>query len=300
MSRGWARQRERGSIFALRMIYWIGIAIGRWAARLLLYPITAYYLLTARQARRASCSYLQKVLARKPDYRHVFRHLLTFAATILDRIYLLAGEFSRFQVHIHNGELVLKQVQSGRGCILLGAHLGSFEVLRVLSVAEYRIPLKVLMNIDHNQTITGFMDSLSPQLAATVIPIGQPDTLLKAKESLEQGCMIGALGDRVVNDDKAVKCEFLGQEAGFPAGPLLMAAILKCPVILFFGLYRGGRCYEVYFEHFADRIVLQRSRRQADLRAWLQRYADCLERRVRSAPYNWFNFYDFWADADSN
>jgi predicted LPLAT superfamily acyltransferase len=27
-----------------------------------------------------------------------------------------------------------------------------------------------------------------------------------------------------------------------------------------------------------------------------QRYADSLEQRLRTAPYNWFNFYPYWTD----
>ena len=27
-----------------------------------------------------------------------------------------------------------------------------------------------------------------------------------------------------------------------------------------------------------------------------QRYADCLTRYCKLAPYNWFNFFDFWQE----
>jgi predicted LPLAT superfamily acyltransferase len=30
----------------------------------------------------------------------------------------------------------------------------------------------------------------------------------------------------------------------------------------------------------------------------VQRYADSLARHARDAPFNWFNFYDFWDDAN--
>ena len=68
----------------------------------------------------------------------------------------------------------------------------------------------------------------------------------------------------------------------------------RCPVILFFGLYRGGNRYEIYFEPFADEIVLDRGRRAEDIQLWMQRYAERLEHYAQFAPYNWFNFYSFW------
>ncbi|MFO1429421.1 MAG: lipid A biosynthesis acyltransferase [Candidatus Competibacteraceae bacterium] len=296
MSRQWIRLPERGTGAALGLIYWIGIRLGRTTGRLLLYPITLYFLLTAATPRRASRAFLRQLLGYEPGYRHIFRHMHCFAATLLDRAYLLAGQTERFDIRIHGGQLIFDQIASGGGCILLGSHLGSFEVLRVLGVTLCHFPLKVLMNIDHNQTITRLANALNPEIAATIIPIRGPETLLKAKESLEQGCLVGTLGDRVVATDRTVPCRFLGRPTRFPAGPMLLAAMLRCPVILAVALYRGGNCYEIYFERLADRIVLEQQQRQADLQYWTQRYVDRLEYYVRSAPYNWFNFYDYWQE----
>jgi len=102
------------------------------------------------------------------------------------------------------------------------------------------------------------------------------------------------LGDRVSSGDKTTQCQFLGAPAIFPAGPILLAAIMHCPVILFFGLYRGGKRYEIYFEHFAEEITLDRDRRTEDVQHWVQRYAERLEHYACLAPYNWFNFYSLW------
>jgi predicted LPLAT superfamily acyltransferase len=296
MSRQWAQLPERGTTAALGLIYWISMHLGRGVGRLLLYPIVFYFLLTAVAARRASRLYLQQVLERRPGYRDVFRHIYCFAATILDRVYLLAGQFERFDIRLHNGQLVLDQVGSGQGCILLGSHLGSFEVLRALGVTQGHFPLKILMNIDHNQTITRFINTLNPEIASTIIPIRGPETLLKVKESLEQGYLIGTLGDRVVASDKTIHCRFLGRQTCFPAGPMLLASIMKCPVILVFALYRGGNRYDVHFESLSDVITVDHQRRQEDIQYWTQRYVDRLEHYVRSAPYNWFNFYDYWQE----
>lgn len=296
MSRQWQQLPERGSVTALRLIHWIALRLGRPAGRLALYPIIAYFLLLAPSPRRASRAYLRRVLGRDPGWLGVFRHFYVFAATILDRVYLLAGQFERFAIEVHNGPLLLDQVASGQGCLLLGSHLGSFEVLRVLGASYRRFPLKVLMNIAHNQAITRFLNTLNPELADTIIPIQGPETLLKVQDALADGYLIGTLGDRVVADDKRIRCRFLDGEAFFPAGPLLLAVMLQCPVILCFGLYRGGNRYDVYFERLAERITAPSRQRQAVVAEWVQRYAERLEHYTREAPYNWFNFYPFWED----
>jgi predicted LPLAT superfamily acyltransferase len=290
----WTALPERGTPASLRLIAWIAVHIGRPAARLLLYPITLYFVISARAARRVSYDYLKRVRGRPPHWWHVIRHFHCFAATILDRVYLLRGEFEHFDVTLHEKEILHRQIESGKGCILLGSHFGSFEVLRTLGVTQQDFPLKVLMDIEHNQNITRFLDALNHKIASTVIVPDRPDTLLRVKESLDAGFLIGMLGDRVSSGDKTTQCQFLGAPATFPAGPILIAAMMHCPVILFFGLYRGGKRYEIYFEHFAQEVLLNRDCRAEDIQRWMQLYVDRLEHYARLAPYNWFNFYTFW------
>jgi len=290
----WAQLPERGTPAMLRLIDWIAVNIGRAAARLLLYPITLYFLIGAYAVRRTSYDYLRRARGRPVRWWHVFRHFHCFGATILDRVYLLRGEFQRFDVRLHHKEVLHRQVESGKGCILLGSHLGSFEVLRTLGVTQQDFPLKVIMDIIHNQNITRFLDSLNPAIANTVIVSDRPDFLLRVKESLDGGFLIGVLGDRASSDGKTTQCNFLGAPATFPAGPILLAAIMHCPVVLFFGIYRGGNHYEIYFERLAEEVILNPDRRAEDVQHWMQRYVDRLEYYTRLAPYNWFNFYPFW------
>jgi predicted LPLAT superfamily acyltransferase len=290
----WKAFPERGTPTSLRLLAWIATHIGRWAARLLLYPITTYYITTASAARRSSYEYFRQMRSCPAHLRDVFRHFFCFAATILDRVYLLRGHFKRFDVKLHGKEILYRRMESGKGCILLGSHLGSFEVLRAMGVMERKFPVKVLMDAIHNQNITRFLDALNPVIANTVIAPDRVDTLLTVKESLDAGFFVGTLGDRVSTDGKTAQCQFLGRPAAFPVGPIVLAAMAHCPVILFFALYRGGNRYDIYFEHFADEITLNRDRRAEEIQLWMQRYAQRLEYYARLAPYNWFNFYPFW------
>jgi len=296
MSQQWARLPERGNRLVLHLIVWITLHIGRPVARALLYPITLYFLLTAAEARRGSRRFLRRALGREPGWREVFRHIHCFAATLLDRVYFLTGRLQPFKIEIFGDQWVVNQAASGQGCLLLGSHLGSFEALRALGVNLRHFPIKILMNTGHNRGITEFLNALNPALAQAIIPIGGPDTLLRVQENVAQGGMVGVLGDRVVVGEKTVRVRFFDRETAFPAGPLLLAALADCPVILFFGLYRGGRRYEIHFERLAERIALDRNRRQEQLAIWVQRYADRLEYYARLAPYNWFNFYDYWEE----
>ncbi|MGH8500829.1 MAG: acyl-CoA synthetase [Methylococcales bacterium] len=298
MTPSWQTQHERSTPLALKSIRWIALNLGRPAARLLLYPITLYFLLFAPVQRKASRNYLKRVLNREPSWLDLGRHVFCFASTILDRVYLMSGQFHRLTIQFPDDNIPLRYARAGLGSILLGSHIGSYEVLRSYAVTKCPLPIKILMYEQHNPMIVEVLNALNPSLSDMMIPLNSVDSMLKVKDAVEQGVAVGLLGDRIMQNKprKKVRCTLLGGEVDLPSSPILIAASLKAPVIVFFGIYRGGNRYELRFEVLAEKIELDRSRRQQDLQQWMQKYADILERTVKSAPYNWFNFYDYWED----
>jgi predicted LPLAT superfamily acyltransferase len=229
----------------------------------------------------------------------VARHFFWFASTILDRVYFLSGQHGDFDIKIHGRELIDEKVNKVEGCILLGSHVGSFEVLRTLAVNKLKMPLKVLMYRSHNQVITRILDALNPEISESVIDLADPNALLKSSEFTKDGYIVGILGDRVSEGDRTVTVELLGAPVELNTGPMRLAAVLEVPVIFFVGLYLGGNKYEIYFEELASYKGLGREDRDAQVRRDMQKYAALLEKYVKYQPYNWFNFYDFWHDERS-
>jgi len=290
----WSEVPERGSRGALKVIRWIALNLGRRAARLLLYPITAYFFFLAPGPRFHSRTYLSRVLSRTVRSWDIARHFHSFASVILDRVFLLAGREAEFDVVVH-GESVFDEVVGNReGGLLIGSHLGSFEVLRALAISRKHVQLKVLMFKERNALVTRLLDELNQNVAATVIDLGQPNALLQAHEAVQSGALLGMLADRVAGFDRPIRTKFLDFEANFPTGPMRLAAVLGVPVILFFGIYNGGNQYHIYFEHLSRGESVPRSKRDEWVRSMTLRYVQRLESHVRRAPYNWFNFYDFW------
>jgi predicted LPLAT superfamily acyltransferase len=290
----WLAQRERGSSWLIRTIVGLTLALGRPVGRALLYPICAYFVLFSRRARCASRDYLDRVLSRPPRWRDLLRHHLCFARTILDRSYLLSGRIGYFDCAVEGVESLNTHIASGRGCLLFGAHFGSFDFLRVLGLAESPVPMHLLMHQRNSEKLNALFDALNPGPRTQIIRLGRSQTMLQVAEALARGEIVALLADRVVAGDKMVRCDFLGGEAPLPEGPFVLAAMLRVPVVLFSAVYAGGRRYRIRFEPFAERIVLARASRAAALQAYCQRYATWLEANCKSAPYNWFNFYDFW------
>lgn len=292
----WKDRPEGAGPLAYRIIFFIANHGGRAVARLALYPIVAFYLLVRGPERRASRAYLARALGRAPGLWDVARHIHTFAATILDRPYMLSQGMDRFEVDVRGLDALESQLGPGRGLLLFGSHLGSFEALRVLARRRPGLQVKVVLDRGHNAALMRMLDALDPQIAANVIDAGQdgPSIVLQIKHATDQGAIVAMLVDRAGPGEPSIAAQFFGASARFPTAPWLIAAALKLPVALAFGLYRGGARYELVFEPFAPALNIERRERPARLAELAQRYAERLQHHARSAPYNWFNFYDFW------
>ncbi|WP_206996942.1 LpxL/LpxP family acyltransferase [Trinickia mobilis] len=281
---------------------WISLRLGRRLGRVVLRAVAAYFVLFSPQARQASRDYLGRVFGRPAGWREVYRHVLTFGTTIHDRLYLLSGRFDLFDIRVHGGEHVLAALARGDGAFLLGGHLGSFEVVRTIGRTLPELRVAVMMYEENARNINAILATVNPAAKANVISLGRADSMLKARESLDEGCMIGMLADRTLlseNSDSLERLPFLGTPAAFPLGPLRMAAMLRRPVIFMTGLYRGGNRYDVHFEALADFTGVPRGERSEHVRAALVRYVALLEKHCRAAPYNWFNYFDFWQGSEA-
>ena len=296
----WAQQRERGAPGLTRVAVWLALNAGRVAAPLLVWLGTGWFLLTSAAARGASADYLGRVLGRPPGLRDVMRHFHAFACAVLDRVLLLAGRDEAFTIETHGIETVLATLARGKGCILLGAHLGSFEVLR--TVARHApVPVWALMYRRNSGALTPLLDRLAPGLHERVLEIGDTASMIQAHECVERGEIVGILADRAPPGHRMVTVPFLGAGAAFPSGPFVLASTLAAPVVLFHAVRTGPRRYEVRFEPFLDQVVLRRAHRAADLHDTMARYAAAVEAACRVHPYQWFNFFPFWEPvADAN
>lgn len=295
MSLAWQQQQERGSRISMRLMAWGSHVLGRSVARVFLSPICLYFFLSSGTARRAIGRFRERALGRPTGWYELFHHFHTFASTILDRVYFLAARVDLFEIEVHGLEVLDRELAKGRGCILLGAHLGSFEVVRALGLSRRELEIRVVMDEENAPLVREMIRELNPAVAQTVIQVGGVETMLQVKECLDKGGMVGIMGDRIMPNDHAVGCTFLGSEARFPTGAIRLARVVRAPVILFFGLYCGGNRYEVHLESFSDEVRLS-SAQPTELKMWVQRYADRLETFCRRAPDNWFNFYEFWDD----
>jgi predicted LPLAT superfamily acyltransferase len=299
MTQDWRSQEERASLFWLRLIIWLATHLPRPAVRVFLYPIVAYFVLTSSDARKASRAYLQRTFGHEPTLRDQWRHFFAFASCTLDRILFLSDRFGSIDVEVDRPEAVRSIVARQPGCLLFVAHFGSAESLRVIAINKRGLPLSILLDRNHGRMLTELLEQVNPELARSVIDASErgPALVLKLKEALEEGRMVGIMVDRALPTERSVEVDFLGGKARLPVGPWHLANALQVPVILGFGCYLGDNRYAAHFELFAESIRLPRADREGAIQRLAQKYAQRLEYYAHLAPYNWFNFYDFWPTA---
>ncbi|MBL6751618.1 MAG: lipid A biosynthesis acyltransferase [Nevskia sp.] len=295
----WKQQRERGSAFWIALLVRIAALAGRPLAGAVLWPVALFFVCTGSAARRASRSYLGRVYGHRASALQVLRHFHAFAVCTLDRWLILAGHGPRLDVRTHRPPAVAAATAKGRGAVVLVSHLGSFEVLRQLGAGAHGVPLRIVLDRSHGGRAIALLERLDPAFAGSIIDAGRggPELVLALREALAAGCSVGIMADRLrTADEPSVPVLLLGGTVRLPAAPWVLAGVLGVPVVAAFGLYRGGGRYDAVFELLAERVERGRAGRDAAIARLAQDYAARLERHLRRAPYNWFNFFAYWSD----
>lgn len=290
----WLKRKERSNMFMLRIMSWISLGLGRSAGRLVLHLIALYFVLFAPASRRASLGYLPRALGRPATFVDLYKHFFCFASTIHDRIYLINRRYDLFDIDIQGENVIRPLIDAKKGVLLMGAHLGSFEVMRAIGRKVPGLSVAMVMHKDNAQKINSMLAAINPEASMDVIPLGHIDSMLQVQEHLNEGMLVGMLSDRTLGDEPMAHVELLGATAAIPTGPFRMAALLRRPVVFMVGLYMGGNRYQIHFETLADFTEIPRGQRDQAVDVAIARYTELLNRYTRLAPYNWFNFFDYW------
>ncbi len=183
--------------------------------------------------------------------------------------------------------------RSGRGTLLLTAHMGNPEVGAVAFGTHFE-PIHVLYWRDRFATAEEFRTRMRLRGNVHGIPVdASPFSVVPALRALEGGGIVAAHGDRDFNG-QGWPVEFFGAEARFPPGPFLLAARARALVVPTFVLLTPERRFHVIHEEpmeFGGSDDVEKC-----VRAAMQVWAGILERRIREHPEQWYCFYPFWGE----
>ncbi|MGF6510207.1 glycosyltransferase family 2 protein [Paraburkholderia sp. 32] len=304
----WWRIAERGSRLGMSLLALSCKLFGRRFTALWLHPVVAYFLLTGRAARAASDNYFAHLSAvapsadtPRPGWLSAYRHMLAFAQSGFDKLAAWTGRVDDTDVTFDDPAAFEALIASGKGALVIGAHLGNLEMMRALAIRGEHAKVTAVVYTGHARRFNEVLAASNRDFARHLLEVGDfgPETAVLMQQRIDAGELLVIVGDRVPAREagRTTDAQFLGASARFAQGPYVLAHALGCPVYLFFCLKEHDG-YRMYFEPFAERIELPRRERAQHLAAWAQRYALRLEHYCRKAPYQWFNFFDFWASSE--
>lgn len=298
----WAEMGENTFVFGIWLLFWIYRLFGRWPFRLCLYPVITVHWLLRSSLRGASLQYLQRIeattgaIGHVPGWRDSRRHVSLFAETMLDKLLAVSGRYPLEHVHVEGREMVDTAAATGRGGLIVTAHLGCLELCRAMAEHKGMLRLTILVHTRHAEQFNRILKRLNPEVDLKLLEVTEvsPATAILLSEKVTAGEYVVIAGDRVpVAISKTVITDFLGIPAAFPVGPYVLASLLKCP-LYFLGCIHEGAGYRIHLERLAEEVILPRGRREAAMTGYVALYVAALTRLLQRSPYDWFNFFPFW------
>jgi predicted LPLAT superfamily acyltransferase len=298
----WAGLAERGLYWGLKASALAYRLLGRRGCMAILSIVVLYFYVTAGERRRASLAFLRRAFARTAITRPVgwwdgYRHFLSFARRALDSFAAWSGGIPTGSVVLAETAALDDAARQSRGAVFIVSHHGNVDISRALLDRETRQRVVVLLHTRHAENYNRILREFNGDAAINTFQVTEfgPDTAIALQERVERGDWLFIAGDRtpVGGGNRFSVAPFLGTDAEFSQGPYLIAALLDCPVYLFFCQRENGT-YTLRVERLAERIVLPRGQRTQALAGYAAVYAERLEKHVLADPFQWYNFYDFW------
>jgi predicted LPLAT superfamily acyltransferase len=288
--------RSRGGVFGHWFFFQLIRFFGVRAAYAVIYPVSLYFLFAASTARNASRQFLDRAMGQTHLFGRLlrtYRHFLSFARTLVDRALLATRGKSAFRCEEIGLDYIRSSAAEGRGAILLTAHLGNWDLAAGVLDGEVAEKLAIVAFRGERERIAKFFEK-NLRRSPRIIEVGAgPLASLEMVRALRDGSVLAVQGDRPI-DNNIVKIPFLGQDAPFPVGPFMLAAVTGAPVLATFSIQIAPASYRFFAQPPMRVAFTSGPDRETQLRTWVGSYVHQLEQLARQHPYQWFNFYSFW------
>ena len=278
--------------------------------RLLAFPVALFYYAFSTQARQESARFLRQAkIATGAKNLHPLRHILDFSLALVDKMEAWGNKtnVSRVMLCTADAHALRQNLENGTGALLICSHLGNMDALRGLAHSQHTgvsRDISVISIFDFAVTpqFNRMLQEWNPGAAMNVIQVQDmgPDTVLRLHDHIAGGGLVVIAGDRLAagSRDRHFFLPFLGKNAPFGPGPFLLAALLQAPVYFVFALRQKSLLFPVYnvYAHKSP-VSFHGSRKEQKMQTEIlaRHFVECLEQYTRIAPYQWYNFYPFWA-----
>lgn len=259
--------------------------------------IIPYFWLFAPNARRGINEYY---ILMRPEWswwdrqKAVMRHFFKFGQILMDRVYQGYRGGQQFTTRPEGMHHILEASRSGQGLIMLGAHLGGWDLAAaLLGTHGFRDHMHMIEYQAVGLNFKKVKSKLDPEYLKTVNSREGENATFEIHQALKRGECVGLMGDRPIGD-RFELIPFLGKLAPFDVTAYRLAAALRVPLLLTFG-FKSEEGYDFYARAPRDYEYAPDRSREEQLYEWAIEYGREVESFVKKYPDQWFNFYPFWS-----
>ncbi len=263
------------------------------SAYILLYLVVTYYFLFSWKASKNLYYLFRKRLGFSilKSVNGIFRNYYRFGQAIIDRIAATAETGDCFTFNFDGEEYLEQMVAEGNGGLLLGAHLGNWEIAGFY-LKRIDTEVHVVMYEAESEKIRLYLDRVTGGRKMKIIPIKDDlSHVYLIAEALRNNGLVCIHADRFLEGNRTISRTFLGKPALFPEGVFMLAATFGIPVAFVFALKDSPTHY-----HFFSTLpkVYKDAPKQILIDSIIGDYVTELENKLQRYPYDWFNYFKFW------
>ncbi|WP_407396471.1 hypothetical protein [Treponema sp.] len=319
MDRQWFDEKEQvKTSFPLLLTLGLVKVLPLPVVSVIIFPVAFFYYLFSKRARTEIRRFQNQMRTftggHLPRKLSTYRTLFSFSLCLVERIAGWIGKIDEEDIFYNDDDIddYWENLENGQGCLMLASHLGNVDLLRSLSTfsragVDKVVPVTVIMEIKSSEKFNKVLKSINPDYELTALDPTDitPETIISLQEKIKNGEIVVLTGDRISahSTNRFIKTRFLGKEANFPYGVFLIAALLECPTYFCFGLRDEAvmlRPVNAVYMHRSDIDFTdcKRSERDERIKRLCENYVMMLEKYCMWFPNQWYNFFDFWSEAE--
>ncbi|MCW3785545.1 LpxL/LpxP family acyltransferase [Plebeiibacterium sediminum] len=261
----------------------------------LLKPVSFFYLIFSN---KESISYFYRERLKYGKLKtmvSIYKNYVFLGKVLIDKIAILSGQKDQYTFNFDGEEHLHQMVKDKKGGLLLGAHMGNWEVAGEL-LERVDSVINILMVEAEHQKLKDVLQEAIGDKKVNVIPIKDDMShIFSVIEAFKNKELVAMHGDRFVEGNQTVKIPFLGEMAEFPIGPMVLASKYSIPVTFVFSVKETN----THYHFFATKGKVYPKERKPALRdesikVMLTDYVNQLQLKVEKYPLQWFNYHPFW------
>jgi predicted LPLAT superfamily acyltransferase len=285
--------KSKGTKIGYRIFVWTLRKFGIHPAYFLLRFVALYYFLFSVKSTRNIYHYFNKRLGYSPlaSILKVYSNYYQFGQSLIDKVVVMADIRNPFTFTFDGEENLREIVKTGKGGMLLSAHIGNWEAAGHL-LNRLQTKINVVMYDGEEKQIKEYLDSVTGERNLNVIIIrDQLSHIYEISDAFNKNELVCMHADRFLEGNRTIVKKFLGEDALFPMGPFILASKFKVPVSFVFAMKESS----THYHFFATPVKQYHSLQKSDV---VDRMTDDfvseMENKVKRYPLQWFNYYDFW------